>query len=66
MPQFSISSEEVISTLIAFIVPLFILVCYRFWEHDVTDVGFSHVTCNAYVFTIYLGALSVSVHLLLP
>jgi len=48
MSQFSVSSEEVISTLIAFIVPLFILVCYRFWEHDLTDFGFFRITCNIY------------------
>jgi len=66
MSQFPISSEDVISTLIAFIVSLFILVCFRFYEHDVTDVGFSYITCNDYLFTIYLETLSVPVHLLLP
>jgi len=55
MSQFPIGSEDVISTLIAFIVLLFILVCFRFYEHDVGDVGFSPITCNDYLFTIYLG-----------
>ena len=66
MSKFFISSEEFISTLIAFILPLFVLICYRFKEHDRTDVGFTHITCNAYLFTIHLGTISVSVHLLLP
>ena len=30
MSKFFISSEEFISTLIAFILPLFVLICYRF------------------------------------
>jgi hypothetical protein len=64
MSQFSISSEEVISTLIAFMV--IVLVCYRLQEHDLTDDGYSQTTFNAFLLTIYLASLSVSILLLRP